>query len=125
VSYDSTIWTSGYPIPGVFDTSHTLKTLDGPSSSSGFRLGDFGDPEMFQTIQRVRPEFFTAPASATLTNYYRNNLGDALSTGSTTALNNGKFDLMKSARWHRLDLAFTGDVEVGRLNVPTVGDGSA
>ena len=125
VSYDSTIWTSGYPLPAVFDTSHNLKTLDGNSTTSGFVLGDVGDDERFSTIQRVRPRFFTAPSSASLINYYRNNLGDSLTTGATTSLSNGKFDLMRSARWHRLEFSFTGPVEFNTLDIPVVEDGSA
>jgi hypothetical protein len=125
VSYDSTIWTSGYPIPGIFNTSHTLKTLDGPSSTSGMTLGDFGDAEKFQTVTRVRPQFFTAPTSATMTNYHRKNLGDSLTTGASTSLASGKFDLMRSSRWHRLDFSFTGAVELGAMEVSTVEDGSA
>ena len=125
VSYDSTIWTAGYPIPGIFNTSHTLKSLDGPSATSGFRLGDLGDDERFSTIMRVRPRFFTAPTSATMTNYYRNNLGDSLTTGATTTLSNGKFDLKRSARWHRLDFSFVGPVEFGVMDIPVAEDGSA
>ena len=125
VSYDSTIWTSGYPLPAVFDTSHVLKTLDGNAGDSGFRLGDFGDDEKFSTVMRVRPRFTQAPTTGTLVNYYRNNLGDSLTTGATTTLSNGKFDLKRSARWHRLDLSFSGPVELAVLDVPTAEDGNA
>lgn len=125
VSYDSTIWTSGTSLPAVFNSSHVLQTLDGVSTTSGFRLGDFGDDERFSTVMRVRPRFFTAPTSASLTNFYRNNLGDDLTTGATTSLSNGKFDLKRSARWHRLDFSFTGPHEFGVLDVPVVEDGSA
>jgi hypothetical protein len=125
VSYNSTIWTAGYPIAAVFDTDHLLKTLDGASSTSGLTLGDLGDDERFSCVQRLRPRFFTAPTSATLTNFYRNNLGDSLTMGDTTNLADGKFDLMRSARWHRFDLAFVGPVELGVLDIPVVEDGSA
>jgi hypothetical protein len=125
ISYDSTIWTSGYPIPAVFDTSHNLKTLDGVSSTSGFRLGDIGDDERFSTVMRVRPRFYTEPDSATLVNYYRNNLGESLTTGATTTMANSKFDLKRSARWHQLDFSFVGDVELGTLDIPMVENGIA
>ena len=117
VSYDSTIWTSGYPLPGIFNTSHVLQTLDGPSTESGFRLGDFGDDERFVCVLRIRPRFTVAPTSGTLVNYYRNNLGDSLTSGATTSLSNGKFDLKRSARWHRPDFTWQGPVEVGSLDV--------
>lgn len=124
VSYDSTIWTSGYPLPAVFDAAHTLKTLDGSSSSSGFRLGDFGDDAEVTSVLGVIPRFTTAPSAGTLVNYYRQGLGDSLTTGATTSLSNGKFDFKRSANWHRLDFTFTGPVELGVLNVNTEMAGS-
>jgi hypothetical protein len=127
VAYDSTIWTSGAPLPAVFDSSHVLKTLDGSSSTSGFRLGDFGDDEKYMTVLGVTPQFTVSPSSASLTNYYRQvNLGDTLTTGATTALSSRKkFDFKRSARWHVLDFTFNGPVELARLTVPTSEDGNA
>jgi hypothetical protein len=127
VSYDSTIWTSGYPIPAVFDTAHTLKTLDGTSSTSGFRLGDFGEDDVYTTVMGVIPRYTVSPTSATLTNYYRMyDLGESLTTGVTTSMSSKKkFDLKRSAKWHVLDLSFIGPVELGVMEVPTVEDGSA
>ena len=125
VSYNSTIWTSGYPIPAIFDSTHTLKTLDGASTSSGFVLNDFGDDERFSTVVRVRPRYFTSPTSASMVHKYRNNLGDSLTTGATTSLSNGKFDTKRSARWHRLEFSHTGAAELGAIDIPLVEDGSA
>lgn len=127
VAYDSTIWTSGYPLPAVFDTAHTLKTLDGPSSGSGFRLGDFGDDEKYTTVLGVIPRFTVDPSSASLTNYYRMySLGESLTTDATTAMSTKKkFDFKRSAKWHVLDLSFTGPVELGALAVPGAEDGGA
>jgi hypothetical protein len=127
VSYDSTIWTSGFPLPAVFNTSHTLQTLDGTSSSSGFRLGDFGDDEKYMTVLGVHPRYTVSPSAATLVNYYRlYDLGESLTTGTTTTMSSKKkFDLKRSAKWHVLDFTFTGAVEVGALHVPTVEDGGA
>jgi len=84
-----------------------------------------GEDEKFATITRVRPRFFTSPSSGNLINYYRNNLGDSLTTGVTTSLSNGKYDLKRSARWHRLEFSFTGPVELGAMDVSVVEDGSA
>ena len=127
VSYDSTIWTSGYPLPAIFDAAHTLRTLDGVSSTSGFRLGDVGDDSMYSTVLGVRPRFTVSPTSATLTNYYRMyDLGESLTTGATTSMSSKKkFDFKRSAKWHALDLSFVGPVEVGLLDVLTSGDGDA
>jgi hypothetical protein len=127
VSYDSTIFTSGYPLPAIFNTSHTLQTLDGNSATSGMRLGDIGDDEKYMTVLGARPRYTVSPTSASLTNYYRmNDLGESLTTGATTAMDaRKKFDFKRSAKWHVLDLSFVGPVELGTLYVPTVEDGGA
>jgi hypothetical protein len=125
ISYDSTIWTAGYPIPAIFDTSHNLKSLDGPSASSGFVLGDLGADEKFTTVTRVRPRFITAPTSASMIHRYRNNLGDSLTNGATTSLSNGKFDVKRSARWHRPEFSWTDPVELGAMEFSVVQDGDA
>ena len=126
VAYDSTIWTSGYPLPAIFNTSHTLQTLDGDSVSSGLTLGDFGDDERVTTLLRVRPRFTVAPTSATMTNYYRMSLGDSLTTGVATSMDSKKkFDLKRAANWHRLDFSFTGPTELAFLNVEGEDSGGA
>lgn len=104
-------------LPGVFTSSHLLTTLTGPAASSSFTTGDIGDDNQFSTLLRVVPRFITAPTSATLTNYYKNRSGDALTTGLTTALDTGKFDVIVDARWHRFMLSFTGDWEMSRVKM--------
>jgi hypothetical protein len=37
------------------------------------------------------------------------NEGDVLTTGPTNAINDGKFDIRQSGRFHRLRFNFTGD----------------
>lgn len=112
VSYDSSFWTSEFPIPAIFDTSHLLKTLNGTPGSSTYTTGDMGDENVWMTVSRVRPRFITAPTTGSMINYYRENLGDSLSTGATTSLASGKFDVLREARWHRFRFDFTGSVVI-------------
>ena len=51
-----------------------------------------------------------------MTNYYKADAGDALTQGATQSADDGKFDVLQSARWHRLKFDWTGDVEVSGLN---------
>jgi hypothetical protein len=111
-SYDSAFLSQGLMVPAVFDTSHFLRTLTGGSLSSSITTGDIGDDVSYLTMTRVRPRFLTSPTSAVMTNYYRKNIGDALSVDTTTALSNGGFDVLRDARWHRVTLQFTGDWEM-------------
>jgi hypothetical protein len=111
LSYDSSFWTSEFPIPAIFNTSHQLRTLDGTPDTSTFTTGDMGDENVWTTISRIRPRFIVAPSTGSMVNYFRSNLGDALTTGATTFLSDGKFDLLREARWHRFRFDFTGSVE--------------
>jgi hypothetical protein len=52
-----------------------------------------------------------------LTPYHRKNLGDSLITGSDVNQYDGKFDYLKSNRWHRFKLTFTGDVEISGADI--------
>jgi hypothetical protein len=96
----------------VFDSIHKLKTLTGPAGNTSLTTGDYGDDQQFVTLTRVRPRFLTAPSSAMLTNSYRNNLGDTLTTDATTNVSSGAFDVIRDARWHRFQMNFTGDWEL-------------
>lgn len=108
---------SSKPVPAIVDTTHSIKTLTGPCVSSSITTGDFGDDEEFSTVTNIMPRFITAPTDATLTHFYKNNSGDSLTQGATTSLSSfGQwFDLLWSARWHRLQFNFTGDWEMAAI----------
>jgi hypothetical protein len=112
LGYDFAFAGSTTSSPAVFDTTHEVKTLTGPAGTSSFTTGDYGDDSQFNTLTRIRPRFLTAPTTARLTNYYRNNMGDSLTTDTTTDLSSGKFDVLRDARWHRMYMEFTGDWEM-------------
>jgi hypothetical protein len=123
LSYDSSFFSTGVPVPGIFNSSHVLQSLNGPSSTSSITTGDMGEEEKFTLITRVRPIFLTKPTSSTLTNYYKNNIGDDLTTGGTSNFSNGKYDRMRSARWHRFRFDFVGNWEMADFSVPAVQEG--
>jgi hypothetical protein len=110
--WDQAFFNSAQTIPAVFDTNHKLKTLTGAAGNTSITTGDLGDDSQVLLLQRLRPRYLTAPVSATLTNYYKMNSGDALTTDSMVSLSNGKFDFLREARWHRFQIAMTGDWEM-------------
>lgn len=112
LSYDAAFIGSAQSQPAIFTTSHVLKTLTGSAGDTSLTTGDYGDDQRFNTLTRIRPRFLTAPTTARLTNYYKNNSGDSLTTDSTVDLSSGKFDVIRSAKWHRLLMAFSGDWEM-------------
>jgi hypothetical protein len=87
--------------------------------------GDVGDAQQEGCLSRVIPKFLTAPSSGTMTNYYRQNLGDSLTTDMATPMDaSNRFDVLRSARWHRARFDFVGDHELALLNVDFAGAGS-
>ena len=113
--YDLAFLSSSLAVPGVIDTSNNISTLTGGPTTSSITTGDLGDDETVTTIHRLRPRWLTAPTAATMTNYYKMNEGDSLTQDVTTTQASGKFDLLRSARWHRLQLNMTGSWEVAEL----------
>ena len=95
--------------------------LNGPTVSCSLTSNDFGEDGRITMLSRVRPRYLTS-ASGTLTNYYRDNPGDSLTT-DTTVSGGGKFDALRSARWHRFTLAWTGNVEVSGADVTLQAEG--
>lgn len=115
-SYDSPFWVSNYPQPAIFDTSHKVATLTGTPGASSFTLADIGNDSEVLTLQRARPRYLTAPSSATLQNGYKMLSGDSFTNDATTTLVNGKFDVLRSARWHRLTHTASGELELPHAN---------
>lgn len=124
ISYDSTFWTTGSNRRGVFDTTHTLNSLEGVAENSSFTTGDFGDDDNYYLLSRVKPVWLTKPTSAQMTNYHKANQGDSLTTGATTSMVNSRFDLLVSNRWHRAMFEMVGDNELTILNAKLQDDGS-
>lgn len=109
LSFDSQYWLSGGQNASVFTTAHQLSSLTGATADSSFTTNDFGGDDEETLLDRVRVRFESAPTTATATGYYKANEGDALTTGETSSIDDGKFDLRQSARFHRVKISMTGN----------------
>ncbi|MBP7687781.1 MAG: hypothetical protein KA765_07735 [Thermoflexales bacterium] len=124
VSYDSPFWGGGGgQTLAIINTSHALQFLTGTADSSSLVTSDFGADGVFSTVRRVRPRYLIAPSAATMVPAYRDITGETRTSLSTVTQSSGKFDYLKSARWHRFTIAFTGAVELTGLDVDAVNDG--
>ncbi len=123
-SYGTAFGNSGSEVPAVFDTTNTIQTLVGPSVTSSITTGDYGDDNLHMLVNRFRLRYSRNPTSATMTNYYKHSSGDALTTGVTTAQSNGRFDVLRSARWHRFRVDFVGDWEASAMQPAMKPDGN-
>ncbi len=113
LSYDLAFLGDTQPSPAIFTTDHVLKKMTGAAGSSNLVTGDYGDDSQVTTLTRIRPHFIRKPTGATMTNYYRMNTGDALNTDTQVDLSDaGSFDVIRDARWHRLQFSLSGDWEM-------------
>lgn len=109
IPFDSQFWLVGGQTPAYFNTSHQLVSLSGACGSSSFTTGDVGDDDVVSAIDRFRVRYTSKPTTATAYGFYKLNEGDALTVGPSNAINDGKFDIRQSARWHRVRIDMTGD----------------
>lgn len=109
IPVDSQFWLVGGQLPAYFNASHQLASLSGACGSSSFTTSDMGDDDAVSDMQRFRVRYTSAPATAMAVGFYKQNEGDALATGPSNAINDGKFDVRQSARFHRVRIDMTGD----------------
>lgn len=123
IGFDSQFWLSGGRSLSVFDTSHQLKSLTGDSVSSGFVTGEVGDDDAVLLLQGIRLRFAKAPTSATIQTQSSMNSGTPYMDGPSGAMNDGKFDVLLSARWHRAAADFVGPVTVTHVKATYTKEG--
>lgn len=123
LTYDSAFFNVGIPVPAIFSTTHKLQMLVGPSDTSSITTGDMGDEEQVTTVTRIRPLFIRKPIASVCVNFHRMNLGDAINFDAQSHFSDGKYDFIRSARWHRFRFDFTGDWEMSHLNIYAVTEG--
>lgn len=122
-SYDNTFVSADATQLGVFETGNNLVLLTGTPGASSLTTGDYGGDDLYTMVDRVRMRFLRKPSNGTMTNYYRHNLGDALTAGSSSSMNGSKFDLQREARWHRFVQQYNGDYEVTGININAIPSG--
>lgn len=118
VSYDSQYWLAGGRSLGAFNTSHQLQLYTGAAGASSFTTGDAGSDDAVTLLKQIRLRFAAGskPTTASVTTYTKMSSGDALTLGVTSSINDGKFDVLRAARWHRAVVTMTGDVKVTGIN---------
>ena len=127
-SFDSQFWLAGGRALSTINTSHQLQLLTGVSSSSSFTTGDAGDDDRVSLLSRIRLRYAPgySPASATVSTFTKMVEGDALvSVVSGAVMNDGKFDVLQSGRFHRATFNFTGDVRVLAMGAVITPEGDA
>lgn len=109
-------------VPAVIGTDLKLKLLTGASTGGDLTTTDFGLDGQMTLIRRVRPRFvdgYTAyPDDLMLMdNYYREHMGDEKTFDKTSVLEDGKFDVLRSSRWHSGKITVYATAELSGIDV--------
>lgn len=120
IPYDSPFWSASSPVLAYLSSDNYLTSLSGSASSMSLVTGWFGDENAVSTCSRVRPRMRSAPTSGTLTHQTLSALGSVVQVvpGSST-LTNGRFDVLRAARYHRFSITLSGSCEIEAV-VPTL-----
>ena len=125
IAYNSPFWLSASLLPAIIDQNHKVQTLNGVATGSSLTTGEMGDDEAYTDLQYVRIRCTQDPAAAVMSARHRITLGSLDFQTSQTVMQDGKFDVDVSARWHSVTFAFTGDMEILGFTPTAVQDGLA
>ncbi|MEX3840269.1 hypothetical protein [Paraburkholderia sp. BR10882] len=118
VSWDSPFWINFRVTPGYFDSNSTLQALAGASSGATITTNAFGDDLFYSSMQQFKMRFYQEPVSGSALWQGRPTLGTSDPTQITTTqtgpfmASDARIDVDQNARWHNLNLTFTGDFEL-------------
>lgn len=125
IPYDSPFWIANTPVPGVVSTDHRPYTLGGSAGAWSFAANLYGDEQAVSLVSRLNVRWLTKPAAASLVHRYGPDEG--VTFGSNPAVTMGalgRFDLLRSARWHQDAISGTGDAELVGTSVAIQQDGT-
>jgi hypothetical protein len=124
ISYDSPFWIANTPVPALVGNDHRPYTASGPASSWAFASNVYGDEQVVSLVSRVNVRWITKPASASLVHRHSMDEADVMTAGAPVAMGSaGRFDLLRSARWHQDYVSGSGDAEIVGLDVAVKGAG--
>lgn len=123
-SFDSPFWSSGSSVMAVFKPDHKAYQLSGNSTESRIITGHYGENIQFSTITRVRPRFIRSPSSSTLIYSHSNTDASTFTQNISTTYANNWYDLIWSARWHKFEIVFNGNMAISGFDLLMSPDGS-
>jgi hypothetical protein len=115
IPFDSAYWSAGARSMSFFNTDHQLQNLSGEPGTSSLTTWEVGDDSKVTTVTRVKARFVRAPTSARCQMRYSMTIGSNFEAGSTSTMNDGKFDVRQTARWHKARLTMEGDHRISHV----------
>lgn len=122
VAYDSGFWLADSTVPAVIDTTNTLVSLTGTPTSGYFTTGDMGDMSSYTLLSRVQPRWRVKPTTATCINYYSDLPDGVLTQDYTAQVSRNRFDMRRSAHFHRVRIDTVGACALTAVDVALDGE---
>jgi len=125
-SFDAQFWLVGGRSLAIVGTGHQLQLLSGDAGVSGYTSGDYGDDDQYSLLTKARVRFAPGekPASASMASQSKSNAGDGFLPGPSAGMNDARFDVLSSGRWHRLTFVFNGRVTAKAHELTLIPEGS-
>lgn len=111
-------------LPAFYDENNILYTTTGAAISSTITTHHYGSDGIRAFLQRVTPRWIVKPSDASMDNYYWHGSGDTPVLDTTVQMDGGRFDVMRSAGWHRFSFHFSGPWELSEVGIDAVADGN-
>jgi hypothetical protein len=123
ISYNSPFWTSGGAVLAAFGTDHKCYQYSGASGESRIMTGHYGDNMQFSTCSRIRPRFIQSPTSSTMNYSYSNTDASSFTSNITSTYSQNWYDFIWSARWHKFEMIFNGQMAISGFDLVMSTDG--
>jgi hypothetical protein len=114
---------AGNFVPALFDSNNVIYTLTGDGGKSEFTTHDVGSDDFSSLVNRFTPRWIVRPDSASLDNYYWTGSGQDPVLDTTTQMDSGRFDFLRSAQWHRFRFNMSGSWEMSDAKIDAQPDG--
>lgn len=123
ISFNSPFWNSSGSIVAIFKTDHKTYQLSGASGESRYITGHYGDNLQFTTLTRIRPRFIQTPTLSVCNYSYSNTDASTFSNKLNATYRNNWYDLIWSARWHKMEFVNTGPMSISGFDLVLSPDG--
>ena len=116
ISYNSPFWTSGSSVIAYFKTDHKAYQMSGVAGESKITTGHYGDNMQFSTLNRIRPRFIQSPTNSSLSYSHSNTDASSFVTNLSSTYANNWYDLVWSARWHKMEFTYNGAMAISSFD---------
>ncbi len=97
--------------------------MSGAAGESRISTGHYGDNMSFSTLSRIRPRFLLKPTSSSVNYSYSNDDASTFETGDSYTYSGNWYDLIWSARWHKMEFVFNGPMAISGMDLVLTQDG--